>query len=55
MVTLKIDDKFLSKLGVDKNDTVGLVVEVKGGREKARVKNSKYAKSFFGNISPIKK
>jgi hypothetical protein len=57
-VPLEIDEQFLSKLGVSEDDTVGLVVEVKGGeRDNARItdENFEYAKSFFGNISRVKK
>lgn len=54
---LGIDESFLSKLGVTKDDTIGVMAEVKGGeRDSARVDVTKFnsAKSFFGSI-PIKK
>lgn len=54
---LSIDNKFLEKMGGTKKDTVGLVVEVKGGDENAEVSdvNFDYVKPFFGKISKIKK
>lgn len=56
--TLKIDENLLSKLGVNKDDTIGLVIEVKGTKRKhAKIDDIKfvYAKLFFGNINHIKK
>ena len=55
--TLKIDENLLSKLGINKDDTIGLIIEVKGGREHAKINDTKFAygKLFFGSISPIKK
>lgn len=55
---LEIDNELLSKLGVGREETVGLVIEVKGGKyDHAEVTNNKfeYAKPFFGNIKDIKK
>jgi len=54
---LEIDENLLSELEVNKEDTIGLVIEVKGGRESARIEYKKfeYAKLFFGNINNIKK
>jgi len=56
--TLKIDEYLLSKLGVSIDDTIGLIIEVKGSERKpAKVDGIKfaYAKLFFGNINRIKK
>jgi len=54
---LRIDTIFLDKLGVGVNDSIGLVVEVKGGNENARIEEVKfrYAKPFFGMDVKIRK
>lgn len=61
-IPIEIDEKLLSKLGINENQTIGLVVEVRGGeirgeREQVSIEESKfeYAESFFGNITCIKK
>jgi len=56
--TLEIDETLLSKLSVTKDDTIGLIIEVKGGKRKpAKVDDIKfaYAKNFFGNTNFVKK
>ena len=55
---LYIDENLLLKLSVNKDDTIGLIIEVKGGkRESAKVDELDfiYAKLFFGNINSIRK
>ena len=56
--SLSIDDDLLSKLGVNEDETIGLIIEIKGGKnDSARVDELQftYAKLFFGNINIIKK
>lgn len=56
--TLKIDENLLTKLGVTKNETIGLIIEVKGGKNKSVEVDElqfTYAKLFFGNLSNLKK
>jgi len=57
-MTLKIDTELLLKLGITKDDTIGLVIEVKSTKRKqAKIDDNQflYAKGFFGNINQIKK
>lgn len=56
--TLKIDKNLLSKLGVTKDETIGLIIEVKGGKNKSAEVDElqfDYAKLFFGNLNNLKK
>jgi len=55
-ISLKVDDEFFKLLSVTKSDTVGLVVEVKGGEnERAEFSISKfdYIRPFFGDVRRI--
>jgi len=54
-IPLEIDINFLKALKIKKEETVGLVVEVKSGNKKAKVKKSafNYVKPFFGKISKL--
>ena len=54
---LGIDNDLLSKLGINKSITIGLVIEVKGGNNSVDINDSQfaYSKSFFRNINIIKK
>lgn len=55
-ISLDIDEKFLELLGASKMDTIGLVVEVKGGKGQHAVisdENFQYAKSFFGKVEKV--
>lgn len=56
-VSLKIDEQLLKKLGVTKDDTIGIVVEVKGSKKPGRINTEifEYAKSFFGTNCVVKK
>ena len=56
--SLSIDDNLLSKLGANEDETIGLIIEIKGGKNNsAKVDELQfaYAKLFFGNINRIKK
>jgi len=56
LTSLKVDEEFLQLLGASKSDTVGLVVEVKGGEnEHAEISETKfeYARPFFGNVKNV--
>jgi hypothetical protein len=47
----------LKLLGVSKEDDVGLVVEVKGGKDERGIipeNNFEYVKTFFGRINPFR-
>ncbi len=58
MRTISIDNNLLSKLSVSEDETIGLVIEVKGGKsDTAKVDELQfeYAKLFFGNLNSIKK
>ena len=46
--SLKIDTDFLKKLSIGEEDTVGLVIEVKGGNERAVIR-----KSTFDYVKPF--
>ena len=56
-IPLKIDNDFLEKLDASHDDTIGLVVEVKGGNGRAKVTSAafEYAKPFFGKASKLRK
>ena len=56
LTSLSIDEKFLKLLCVSKSDTIGLVVEVKGGESgyaEISNENFQYAKPFFGKVEKI--
>lgn len=56
LTALKIDEEFLEILGASKSDTIGLVVEVKGGEKKhAEISNAKfeYAERFLGDVEKV--
>lgn len=56
--SLSIDDNLLSELDVNEDETIGLIIEIKGGEnDSAKVDELQYAyaKLFFGNINIIKK
>ena len=53
--TLKIDRNLLLKLGVSKDDTIGLLIEVKGSKsESAKVDESHFAKKCFKICDKVK-
>ena len=55
---LQIDEDLLLKLGVTKDEMIGLIIEVKGGKvTSAKVDKAQfdYAKTFFGNLDNIKR
>jgi hypothetical protein len=57
-IPLKIDEDLLSNLDVTKDETIGLIIEVKGSKNKpAEIDELQfaYAKLFFGNLDKIKK
>jgi hypothetical protein len=56
LTSLDIDEEFLQLLGVSKRDTIGLVIEVKGGKSEHVAisdENFQYAKPFFGKLVKI--
>jgi len=56
-IPLRIDDEFLGMLQASSDDTIGLIVEVKSGNEKARVSDVAfdYVKPFFGTLSKLRR
>jgi len=55
-VSLRLDERLFNLLGISKDDTVGLVVEVKGGEnEHGEISREKfdYAALFFGDLRKV--
>jgi hypothetical protein len=56
-IPLKLDTDFFEKMEIMEGDTVGLIVEVKSGEERAEVTDVafNYVRPVFGNISKLER